>query len=181
MSNSLFEQLKKSGLVDEKKAKKYKQEKHKNKKNKHKKRGAPSANEAKLLAQRTLANKVANDRQLNQQRKKEAEDKAAAARIQQLIESNKETQQEGDLMYHFTDGALIKHLYINESTQKKLSQGHLAIAKTNNCYELIPAEVAEKIRQYAPEKIILCNKNEDPSPDENNPYAEHKIPDDLMW
>ncbi len=181
MSNSLFEQLKKSGLVDEKKAKKYQQEKHKNKKNKQKKGGDPSVNEAKLLAQRTLANKVANDRQLNQQRKKEAESKATAARVQQLIEHNKETQQEGDLMYHFTDGTLIKHIYVNEPTQKKLSQGHLAIAKTNNCYALIPVEVAEKVRQYAPEKIILCNTNEPPSLDENTFYEKYKVPDDLIW
>ncbi|MCK5640371.1 MAG: DUF2058 family protein, partial [Gammaproteobacteria bacterium] len=61
MGNSLFEQLKKSGLVDEKKARKAKQGKYLGKKNKVKKGTAEPFNEAKLLAQKAHAEKVERD------------------------------------------------------------------------------------------------------------------------
>jgi len=181
MSNSLFDQLKKSGLVDDKKARKHKQEKHKSKKNKPKKGQAASADEATMLAQQAQANKLANDRLLNQQRKEQAERKALVTQINQLIESNKETQRDGEVTYNFTDGTLIKHLYVNETIHKQLSLGFLAIAKLNDSYELVPTPVAEKIKQRAPERIILCTTEKQPEKDEEDPYADYQIPDDLMW
>ena len=64
MAISLQDQLKKSGLVDDKKAKQISRDKRKEAKlaNKGKK---PKIDEAKLALERTRAEKVAHDRQLN--------------------------------------------------------------------------------------------------------------------
>jgi len=116
MGNSLFDQLKKTGLVDEKKAKKVKQEKHQGKKQKRKKGQAILSGEATLLAQQAQTEKLEQDRRLNQERKEKAEHKAIAAQIKQLIESNRVTERDGERIYNFTDQNKIKHLYYHSQT-----------------------------------------------------------------
>ena len=89
MSNSLFDQLKKAGLVDEKKAKTVQKEKYKTQKQQLKQQKGDAVDEAKVQAQKAQAEKAERDRQLNQQRKEEAERRAIAAQIKQLIETNR--------------------------------------------------------------------------------------------
>jgi len=181
MGNSLFDQLKKTGLVDAKKAKKVKQEKHQGKKQKRKKGQAISPGEATLLAQQAQAEKLTQDRRLNQERKEKAEHKAIVAQIKQLIESNRVTERDGERIYNFTDNNKIKHLYLNDVIHKQLCSGYLALAKLDEKYELVPTVVAEKIKQRDPNSIILCAQETEQEADENDPYADYKIPDDLMW
>ena len=181
MGNSLFEQLKKSGLVDDKKAKQVKQSQYKNTKQKSKKGTVAQADEATLRAQQLQAEKVERDRLLNHEKKEEAERKAIAAQITQLIETNRVTDSEGDIAYNFTDSNVVKRLYISEKAHKHLSNGCLAIAKIGEGYELVPAPVADKIKQRDAQRIITCEHNAEVEINEEDPYAEYKIPDDLMW
>jgi len=181
MGNSLFEQLKKSGLVDENKAKKAKQSQYKSTKQKTKKGVAAKADEATLLSQKAHAEKVERDRQLNQQRKEAAEHKAVAAQIKQLIELNSIEDCDGEVTYNFTDANKVKHLYVSEQIHKHITSGRLAIAKLGEGYKLVPTSVAEKIKQRDAQCIIACEQTTEQAPDENDPYADYKVPDDLMW
>jgi len=181
MGNSLFDQLKKQGLVDKNKAQSVKREKYKNKKQKGKKGIVGEQDEAKQLVQKAQQEKVERDRQLNLQRKEEAERKAIAAQIKQLIESNRLEERDGDVAYNFTDGNLIKQIHVSDKIHKHLSTGQLAIAKLGEMYELVPAPVAQKIQQRDPSCIILAENSTDQVQDEGDPYADYKIPDDLMW
>ncbi|MGD8938869.1 MAG: DUF2058 domain-containing protein [Gammaproteobacteria bacterium] len=181
MGNSLFDQLKKSGLVDENKAKKVKHNQYKSKKQKSKKGSIDQVDEAKLLSQKAQAEKIERDRQLNQQRKEEAERKAIAAQIKQLIETNCVKDRDGDISYNFVDANVVKHLYVSEEVYKHLMSGRLAIAKLGDMYELVPVPVAEKIKQRDAQCIILCDHGAEPEQGEEDPYADYKIPDDLMW
>lgn len=181
MGNSLFEQLKKTGLVDEKKAKKAKQSQYKNNKQKSKK-GAPAPlDEAALLAQKAQAEKIERDRVLNQRKKEAAEQKAIAAQIKQLIETNRVENSNGDIVYNFTDDNVVKRLYISEQVHKHLISGRLAIARLGDAYELVPLPVAEKIKQRDAQCIILCEPSAEIDAAEDDLYADYKIPDDLMW
>lgn len=181
MGNSLFEQLKKTGLVDEKKAKKIKQGQYKNKKQKGKK-GAPTpVNEATLLAQQARAEKAERDRLLNQQHKEEAERKAIAAQIRQLIQANRIDNSDGEVVYNFTDAGIIKRLHISPQMHQHLVSGRLAIAKLDDGYEIVPMPVAEKIRLRDEHSIILCAQSSEAETAKDDPYADYKIPDDLMW
>lgn len=181
MGNSLFDQLKKSGLVDKQKAQKAKQSQYKKEKQKVKKGSAPPLDEAKLLSQKALAEKVERDRQLNLQRKEEAEQKAIAAQIRLLIETNRVEDREGDIAYNFTDDTKVKRLYLSEKVHKHLIAGRLAIAKLGESYELVPVPVAQKIKQRDDRCIITCGHAVEQEHDEIDPYADYKIPDDLMW
>jgi len=176
MGNSLLDQLKKSGLVDEKKANKAQKEKHKQAK-KQRQSNAIDAN--KLQLQQQQVEKIQHDRELNLQRKKEADKRAIQAQIKQLIELNQITDYDGEISYNFTDNNIIKSLHLSENALKQLNQGRLAIVKLNNRYKLVPTAVAEKI-SLRDEQYVIQYKT--PQQDEEDDcYADYKVPDDLMW
>lgn len=181
MSNSLLDQLKKSGLVDKSTAQKSKHDQYKNKKQKAKKGAAAAPDEATILANKAHAEKVERDRQLNQQQKKAAEQAAIAAQIKQLIETNRVNEYDGDIAYNFTDEKIIRRIYVSEKIRKHLISGHLAIAKLGEDYALVPTPVANKIKQRNEQCIIMNDHNITSTPGEDDPYADYQIPDDLMW
>ncbi|MCK5668432.1 MAG: DUF2058 domain-containing protein [Gammaproteobacteria bacterium] len=185
MGNSLFDQLKKTGLVDKTRAQKVKRDQYKNKKQKTKKGSVEQVDEVKLLAEKTQAEKVERDRQINKQKEEEAERKAIAAQIIQLIETNRVEDRDGEIVYNFTDANVVKRLFVSERSHKHLMSGHLSIAKLGEGYELVPKPVAEKIKQRDAECIINIEHSieagDDSAQDEDDPYADYKIPDDLIW
>jgi uncharacterized protein YaiL (DUF2058 family) len=178
---SLQDQLLKAGLVDKKKAQKVQKTKQKQAKLKHKNK-VETVDEAKLAAQKAHAEKVERDRQLNLQRKQEAEQRAIAAQIRQLIEMNRQEKGSGDIPYNFTDGSKVTHIYVDEKQQRQLGNGHLAIVRLDGQYEIVPTNVSEKIAQRDDSYLVYCNRGkEETVVDEDDPYAEFQIPDDLMW
>ena len=182
MANSLFDQLKKSGLVDDKKAKKVKKEKHQAKKqaDKGKKKG-PQVDEVTLLAQQAQAEKVAKDRELNRQRKEEADRKAVFAQIKQLIDMNRIKNRDGDLAYNFANEGKVERIYLKEAFQMQLAKGQLAIVSFGEGFELVPTAVAEKIAQRDEKCVIYCDSAQHDEAKDDDPYADYAVPDDLMW
>jgi uncharacterized protein YaiL (DUF2058 family) len=176
---SLQDQLLKAGLIDSKKANKIKKTRHKQEKQQQKSK-IETINEAKLAAQQAQAGKVERDRQLNQQRKAEAERKAISAQVRQLVLMNRQPRGDGDIVYSFTDGTLVKRIPVTETQLKQLSNGRLCIIKLDGQYQLIPTLVAEKIQLRDESTQILSNQSTE-TPDEDDPYADFQVPDDLMW
>jgi len=180
---SLQEQLLKAGIVDKKKAKQVEQEKRK--KNKQANKGQPQIDETKELAKQALAEKSARDRELNRQKEQAAEQKAIAAQIKQLIEVNRIDRSNGDSSYQFTDGKKIKKIYVTEQQHNLLSKGSIAIVRLdsqkNDQYELVPAGVADKIKQRDESIVLVQIQGKQDEMDEDDYYADFKIPDDLMW
>ncbi len=180
MGNSLFDQLKKSGLVDEQKAKQAKKDKQKQARQQKGKKAKPLT-ESKLLAQQAQAEKVARDRELNQQRKLAAEQVALAAQIKQLIQMNRIEDSQGEIGFNFTDGNKVQRLYVTDELHAQLVRGRLAIVKLAEGYELVPARVAEKIKLRDPSSVLVCNEVGPEATDEDDPYADYQVPDDLIW
>jgi uncharacterized protein YaiL (DUF2058 family) len=183
--SSLQDQLLKAGLVDAKQAKKVTKDKRKNQKV-QKKSKQIVVDENKEAAAKKHSEKVERDRLLNQKRKAAADEKAIAAQIKQLIQMNRVAKGGGELLgYNFTDGKHIKKILVSADIQKQLERGRLAIVRFDNAgitdnYELVPAVVADKISQRDANSIISQQvvSNEI---DEEDPYADFQIPDDLMW
>jgi len=174
---SLQDQLLKAGLVDKNKVRKAKQAKHKQIKQKK-----PTTDEAKLAAERARAEKVERDRQLNLERKQEAEQRAVAAQIRQLIEMNRQERNKGEIPFNFVDGSTITHIYVDETQQRQLGRGRLAIVRLDGGYEIVPAAVSEKIALRDGSYLVHCSQDEGPADtDEEDPYADYQVPDDLMW
>jgi uncharacterized protein YaiL (DUF2058 family) len=176
---SLQDQLLKAGIVDKKKAKNIKKEQRKQAKQQPK--GSVQVDEAKEAAKRTLAEKVERDRQVNKHLQAEAEKKAIHAQIIQLVSLNRIDRQQGDVAYQFTDQKKIKKIYLTAALQEQLIKGKIAIVKLAEQFDLVPAPVAEKIRQRDEGIVVLQNSNDSTEIDENDPYADYQIPDDLMW
>ena len=181
MGNTLFDQLKKTGLVNKNKANKIQKNKYKNKKQQSKKGTVEAETEAQLLAKKVLAENAERDRKINQKLKEQADKKAIAAQIRQLVETHSVQDQDGDITYNFTDASVVKHIYVSDQGYKLLMAGRLAIAKLGEGYELVPQSVAEKIKQRDPECIIAVEHSVDSELDVDDPYADYTIPDDLMW
>jgi len=176
MAKSLQEQLMKSGLIDKKKAKKIKTAQRISKRDQSEK-----LDEDKLRTQEALRAKTEHDKELNRKKNEKASEKAVLAQIKQLIQSNQIDHADGEIPYQFSDGKSIKKIYINELLQTQLINGLIAITKHEESYLLVPRIIAEKISQRDAAFVIVLNRNEIEEIDENDPYADYKIPDDLMW
>lgn len=171
---SLKDQLMKAGLADAKKARKAVHEKRQEAKD-------PALASASALAQKAKAEHLERDRALNQQREAEKQQKALQAQIRQLVETQKISRQAGETAYQFADAGKIKKLYVLPAQQDQLIRGQIAIAKLDERYELVPAKVAEKIQSRDPGVIILLNTRSQTASNDDDPYANYQIPDDLMW
>lgn len=178
----LRDQLLKSGLVNEKQVKKAQQEKRKASQQQQGKSGT-EADQNKRELQRIQAEKAERDRQLNLERAREAERKAITAQVRQLIEAHRQPKGGGEVPFNFVDGEKVKRLYLADSVRGQIARGQLAIVKLDQQYELVPAEVAEKIRQRDAGAVILQNDpaRKNAPREEDDPYAAYQVPDDLLW
>jgi uncharacterized protein YaiL (DUF2058 family) len=70
-------------------------------------------------------------------------------------------------------------MYVSAETHKKITSSKLVIVNCNGVFELVPKEIAEKIRQRNPSLVI--DLTEEQTASEDDPYAEYKVPDDLTW
>ncbi len=177
---SLQDQLLKAGLVNQHKAKQVKTQKRKQAKQKNK---SADQTEAQRLAQEARVKQIEKDRQFNQQRNQESEKRQQANQIAQLIETNKLAHDEDGIPYRFTDENKVKALYVSETIRQKIISGRLAIVRAGQRYEVVASEVAEKIRQCDASVVVVLfdNSEQKSNDDEDDPYKDYQIPDDLMW
>ena len=184
MSNSLQDQLLNAGVANKKQASKAK--KAKNQKVKQRKSGiVVEDGNAKKIREDQEA-KAARDRELNRQRDEKAAKKALAAQIVQIIEHSRQRRPEdSDIRFNFTDGTHVKYLHVTEEQRRHLAKGFLGIAKLADSYEILPATAIEKIKSRDKSSIVVWNKGvaetDADFADEDDPYAEYEIPDDLVW
>ena len=179
---SLQEQLLKSGLVSNAKAKSIKTEKHKQvQKQRH--HNIDVVDETKQLAEQAQAEKVERDRLLNQQRQDLLKQKELHAQIKQLVEQHRVPidAKEAEIAYHFTDETKVKKLYVTQLLRDKLSSGKLAIVKDDATYALVSNDIAQKIKERDATQVLVYNEEKTDIPQEDDPYANFEIPDDLMW
>jgi len=177
---SLQEQLLKAGLVNKKKAKQA--ERNKQKVAKQKRQGEEVVDEAKASAEAARVSKQEKDKQHNEKIKADAQAKALQAQIKQLIQGHGIDRKHGDIDYNFTDGSKIKRIQVDSLMQHQLSRGMLAIAKIDTTYFVLPGVVAQKIRERDENSIVYqADLTAQEVVEEDDPYADYEIPDDLMW
>lgn len=179
VGNSLQEQLLKAGLVSEQRIKETRSDKRKTVKQTGK-REHPANEAARQAADKARAEKAQRDRELNRRRQEESEQRARENEIRQLIHSHRVVRAGGDLAYNFTDGSTLKRLYVDKDQHARLIDGRLAIVRQDTFYELIPADVAERVAARNPALVLVHNRPEKPA-DGDDPYADFQVPDDLMW
>ena len=179
MANPFQDQLLKAGLVSKDKVNKVNKSKHKKNKQRPKDQ-MTEEEERKRQIKQAEQEKVERDRELNRLKLEEENKKAITAQIRQLIEMNRISSDGGEEAYNFEHDKKIKTIYVTDELRKQIINGRLAIAQLNGKYELVSKQVAEKIMQRDADFVVLCNEATQTS-DEDDEYADFKIPDDLMW
>jgi len=175
---TLQEQMLKAGLVTSKKVAKVQRTA---------KKSRVQAREAREAVEENKKAQLERDKQLNEQQKQAALSKEYKAQVKQLIEMNRISIAKGDIDFNFTDNNLIKKISVDKLTQSQLISGRLAIARlvvdnsAESTYAIIPASVADKIAQRDANSIVLNSALSQEEQDEDDPYADFKVPDDLMW
>ena len=169
---TLQEQMLKAGLVNEKKLKKAK---------KGSKKSRVQAREVKAAVEENKRQQQERDKALSEEQKEQRLSKEIKAQIKQLIEMNTIDQKDGEIKYNFTDGTLVKAIYVEQMIRDQLAKGILSIARTDETYVVIPSSVAKKIAMRDESVIIEQNAPAEDIPAEDDPYADFVVPDDLMW
>ena len=180
---SLQDQLLKAGLTTKQKTRQANSDKRR--KNKQKRSGvdveATLQEQVKQDLAKTKAEKAAKDKALNEQRKAEVAAKELYQRILQILSHHQIKNGDGEIAYNYTDNGKVKKLFVDAITQKALINGRLAICGLDGVSYLVTNETAEKIASLDKSVILLSNEKVEDDIDEDDPYADYQIPDDLMW
>lgn len=181
--NSLQEQLLKAGLSDKKRARQASIDKKK--KTKQARHNAKHKIEVEDELKKEVAQKKAQQQAKNQamaqQQKQAQEEKEKQARIKQILEHNGLKDYDGELAYNFTYNNLVKKIHVNEQVHKSIVKGTLAICVFAEAFYLIPETIASRLAQLDSSVIASLNDKLEDEVDEDDPYADFAIPDDLMW
>lgn len=182
--SSLQEQLLKAGLTTKQKARQANTDKRK--KNKQKRSGKAVEASLQEKVQQDLVQKQqqkkASDAALNEQMQQQLAEKEQHHRILQILQHHQIKDVEGELEYNYSFDNKIKKLFLNDQTQQALINGRLALCGLDEVTYIVTTETAAKLAELD-EKIILVqnDKTADQQVDEDDPYADYQIPDDLMW
>ena len=176
MSMSLRDQLLQAGLVNERQAKETERQLRQQQRSRQQlpkeKRATPS--DAKLASQQALLAKTTRDQELSRQQKEQADKRAHHAQIEQLIQQHCLPRPQTDERYNFVDGNKIRSIPADHFVRVRLSHGEIAIVRRNGGYELVPAEIAARIRERDERAVIGCGVAHDAAPPDG-------VPDDPLW
>lgn len=181
---SLQEQLLKAGLTTKQKTRQANSEQRK--KNKQKRSGVQhdATLQEQIKEDLAKAKKIKQDKDndLNAQNKQKLAEKEQILRIKQILTHHQVCNVNGDNEYNYTYGSKIKKISLDTITHKALVNGRLSLCGLDDITYLVTRETAEKIAEL--DKTIILVQNDkaiDEQIDEDDPYADYQIPDDLMW
>ena len=79
----------------------------------------------------------------------------------------------------------VKKIHVTEKQRDQLAAGQLAIAtyvaNDGRKFELVPQAAAAKIIERHEDFVVNLDQPAKAAPDENDPYADYQVPDDLIW
>jgi hypothetical protein len=180
MSNPFQEQFLKAGVVSKQQVQQANTEKNRNKKQQRNQKNVV-VDEAAIKVKQAADAKIQRDRELNQKKQEQARAKAISAEINQLILDNLIKRDAScEIVYNFEHDKKVKRIYVNQEMKQQIINGVLGLARIDGRYELVPASVAEKIKQRNEKRVVIFTEVAVVK-DENDPYAGFEVPDDLIW
>ncbi|MBT1445486.1 DUF2058 family protein [Shewanella sp. JM162201] len=181
MANALQQQLLKAGLASKQKLKDVNTKKRRDRKS-NIDDGSAALKES--IAEQK-ARQAAEDKALNEQRFQEA---LAKGQVRSLITEIKRLAislpERAEIKFNYTIGSKIHSVYINEKLQTQLLGGLLGIVRYEDTSLLVPHKLAERVALLVPDWCGYLWQATDAAPaasEEDDPYADYVIPDDLMW
>ena len=182
MSDSLRDQLLKAGLATPEQARRT-----------SKKSGKKSGNKAskKARAQKTLTpeqqaakeaarKKAARDKALEAKRKQREELLDMDNTVRQLVERHGLKRPYEGETYNFMLDGRIHSLQVTGEQRRDLAAGRLSIVSRAGIHHVVPHPIGDRIAEKVPEWVWRAEPESD-EPDPDDPYADYKVPDDLIW
>ena len=143
-------------------------------------RTRPLKKSAKAAAQRAQAAKAARDAELNRQRQLAAERKERAMQIKQLIAEHRLPKLETDDYFNFIDRGKVRRIAVDAPLRERLMKQEVMIARFEGRYDIVPADIAARIKERDERAVVRYDAQES-KVDENDPYKDFVVPDDLRW
>lgn len=178
---SLQDQLLKAGLTTEHKAKMAKSEKRKAQKKKKKKGATSNPSDLQKHIEQTKQAQQEKANQLNEQRQAELKEREQVARVKQILEHHNQDEIKGELTFNFTYNNKVKEIDVNQQTKQALAKGRLAICVLEEQFYVLNDEPARKIAEVDEKYIVFHVEDDDANKDDDDPYADFEVPDDLVW
>jgi len=194
MSMSLRDQLLAAGLGNKNQAKQAREDQHRNRhtqQHQQRKGQKPGAGGRPLAPMPNVdPAKLARDQALEQKKRDKAARKERAAQVRQLVEPNALPRLETDDYYNFVHDGRIARVGVDAARRAALIGGSLVIVRSHGQYLVVPAEIAARVREREPRAVVHDAADGTSSggaaaasspPAEDDPYAQYKVPDDLVW
>lgn len=181
---SLQDQLLKAGLTTKQKARQANTDKRKKSKQKRSGVNVEASLQEKIKQDlvKQQEEKQAKDAALNAEKKQALAEKEQHLRILQILQHHQLKRIDGENEYNYTFDNKIKKLFLDDKTHKAIVNGRLALCGLDDVTYVVTTETATKLAELDEKVILLQNdKSADEDIDEDDPYAEYQIPDDLMW
>ena len=185
MSMSLRDQLLKAGLVSEKQVqdaerqgqrKQYQGQKQQNREQ----RAAPSQKD--IEAQKARETKAARDAELNRKQQEKLRAKELHAQIRELVDQNKVARPDVEDSFSFVFKGKVSRIRADATLRVRITSGQLVIVRCDGKFELVPADVAQKIRERDARAVVDLNAGAAAAPEAvDDAYKDFVVPDDLMW
>ena len=183
MSESLRDQLLKSGLARKFKAEQSKPAKPVHKHAPHKPAPPPRRERseidlAKAYAIRDSAERAERDRAQRDAEQRAREKKERRQRLTQLLDGKAQNARDADIARHFPHANKIRRVYVTQAQLPRVNGGELGVVQLAGRYLIVDVAIAKAARDIDPESLVLlCD------PMEGTPAtsAEDDVPSDLVW
>jgi len=175
MSNSLKDQLLALGLAPAKA-----KPKQKNKRNSPPKKPRVKDKNAEISLDQAYKIRNREEKQKKEQavalkREQERQRRETNQKIKAIIKSHAVRDEKADIKRNFIYKGRIRSVLATREQIGEINTGVLGVAYLSGNYHLLPAELIEEIRQFAPEHIPDLAGADIEGEDEN------PVPDDLIW
>jgi uncharacterized protein YaiL (DUF2058 family) len=176
MSSSLRDQLVKAGLASKQSADSQNAKSRK----KHKKPALKTA--ADVAAKKAADAKREKDKTLNAALREKQRKTAVKSQIKDLIEQHAVANYLGEIGYSYISGTKVRKLFVQQIIHEKLSSDQLAITRLNGKTYLVPVAITDRILTLNPAwSVNRPGSDSGESIDDDSPYSDFQVPDDLNW
>ncbi|HEV2700435.1 MAG TPA: DUF2058 domain-containing protein [Steroidobacteraceae bacterium] len=183
-SLSLRDQLLQAGLVSEQQVKDAERQAQRKqyqgqKQQPRAQRNGPSPQE--IAAKKQAEAKAARDQELNRKQQEKAQRKALYAQIRELVSQNRIARPDVEETYNFIDGGKVRRIRADAALRERVARGEVMLVRCEGRYELVPPDIAEKIRERDPRAVVAPGQSAATAQVVDEAYKDFVVPDDLMW
>jgi uncharacterized protein len=132
-------------------------------------------------AQAAQAAKAERAQALQQRRQEEADRKERWTQIKLLIEQHRLPKVESDDYFNFVSRGKVRRLAVDAPLRERIIGGELVIVRCEGRHDVVPRDIAERIRGYDARAVIVLQDSAGTAPSEDDPYKDYVVPDDLKW